>query len=231
VLVVIDPEVERQVRKAVEADLQLDQQALELTFSARNSCLVIDGLAGRLADKRRLSMIASTVPGVREVCNNVLVRAEIERSDEEIRSRVLDSLALDPTIDETKIEIAVANGVVTLRGVVPSLASKRLAGVLCWWVAGVREVENKLDLLADEEDNDSELTEAVRAALEADYLVDSTSITVHALDGVIILRGAVFSEGERAAAENDAWYVLGVKDVNNLLKVSPARPPQTQVQD
>ena len=34
------------------------------------------------------------------------------------------------------IEIEVKDGVVTLDGRVPGLASKRLAGVLAWWVPG-----------------------------------------------------------------------------------------------
>jgi osmotically-inducible protein OsmY len=43
-----------------------------------------------------------------------------------------------------EIEVEVKNGVVILNGRVPGLASKRLAGVLAWWVPGSRDVVNSI---------------------------------------------------------------------------------------
>lgn len=40
------------------------------------------------------------------------------------------------------IDVEVQDGIVTLNGRVPGLTSKRLAGVLAWWVSGVRDVVN-----------------------------------------------------------------------------------------
>jgi len=226
--VATDPEIVDRVTELAESDPRLDQERLQLDVDSLDGVVVLDGAVGRLADKRRLELLASSVEGVRAVKNRLLVSPDVERDDAEVEAGVIRALVEDRAIDETEISVSVRDGIVTLRGTVPSLASKRYAGVLAWWVPGVREVDNQLDLKWPEEDNDSEITEAVVAALEKDHLVDATGIDVHTYRGVVTLRGAVFGEEQRDAAENDAWFVLGVRDVNNDLRVSPAPPRRVE---
>ena len=45
------------------------------------------------------------------------------------------------------IDIEVQDGIVTLNGSIPGLTSKRLAGVMAWWVPGVRDVVNGMRLI------------------------------------------------------------------------------------
>lgn len=71
------------------------------------------------------------------------------------------------------IFVAVSDGVVTLNGAVPSLTHKRLAGVLAWWVP---------EEVPAQEDNDDEVTDAVRLTLEKDPFVDATKIRVTSQD-------------------------------------------------
>jgi osmotically-inducible protein OsmY len=75
--------------------------------------------------------------------------------------------------------VEVTDGVVTLNGDVPSLSHKRLAGALAWWVPGCRDVVNGLEEVPPEEDNDDELTDAVRLVLEKNPFVNATKIRVH----------------------------------------------------
>ena len=44
------------------------------------------------------------------------------------------------------IDIEVTDGVVILNGRVPGLTSKRVAGVIAWWVPGVRDVFNGIEV-------------------------------------------------------------------------------------
>src|SRR5512132_47851 len=67
-----------------------------------------------------------------------------------------------------QIDIEVEHGVVTLNGSLPSLAAKRLAGVLAWWVPGVRDVVNGIAVDPPEEDAPIQIEEAVRIALDKD---------------------------------------------------------------
>jgi osmotically-inducible protein OsmY len=115
--------------------------------------------------------------------------------------------------------VEVANGVVTLNGQVSSLSNKRLAGVLVWWVPGTRDVINGLEEVPPEQDNDDELTDAVRCVLEKDPFVNASKIRVSCKDWVVTLEGLVPTETMREMAEQDTWYVLGVKTVINKIVV------------
>jgi osmotically-inducible protein OsmY len=117
------------------------------------------------------------------------------------------------------INVEVANGVVTLNGQVSSLSHKRLAGVLVWWVPGTRDVINGLEEVPPEQDNDDELTDAVRCVLEKDPFVNASKIRVSCKDWVVTLEGLVPTETMREMAEQDTWYVLGVKTVINKIVV------------
>ena len=117
------------------------------------------------------------------------------------------------------IVVEVRNGVITLNGEVPSLSHKRLAGVLAWWVPGCRDVVNGLTEAPEQQDNDDELTDAVRLVLEKDPFVDATKIHVRSKNGVVTLDGLVPNETMREMAEHDAWLVLGIRDVVNRIDI------------
>jgi osmotically-inducible protein OsmY len=110
-------------------------------------------------------------------------------------------------------------GVVLLEGQTPSLSHKRLAGALAWWVPGSRDVLNCLEVVPPEEDNDDEITDAVKIVLDKDPFVDEVQILVATRNRVVTLDGAVRSEGEKDMAEFDAWFVFGVDRVINNLQV------------
>jgi len=120
-----------------------------------------------------------------------------------------------------EIEIEVKQGVVILNGRVPGLASKRLAGVLAWWVPGSRDVINGIAVEPPEEDAPIQIEEAVRIALDKDPFVDASQVRVGVRHRTVRLTGAVHSPEARDAAEWDAWYVFGVDDVINEIVVSP----------
>ena len=120
-----------------------------------------------------------------------------------------------------EIEIDVKKGVVILNGRVPGLASKRLAGVLAWWVPGSRDVVNGIAVEPPEEDAPIRIEEAVRIALDKDPFVDASQVRAGVRNRTVRLTGAVRSREARDAAEWDAWYVFGVDDVINELEVMP----------
>jgi osmotically-inducible protein OsmY len=120
-----------------------------------------------------------------------------------------------------EIEIEVKQGVVILNGRVAGLASKRLAGVLAWWVPGSRDVINGIAVEPPEEDAPIQIEEAVRIALDKDPFVDASQVRVGVRHRTVRLTGAVHSPEARDAAEWDAWYVFGVDDVINEIVVSP----------
>jgi hypothetical protein len=117
-----------------------------------------------------------------------------------------------------EINIEVEHGVVTLNGSLPSLAAKRLAGVLAWWVPGVRDVVNGITVDPPEEDGPIQIEEAVRIALDKDPLFDASQIRVGVRGRTVRLTGLVPTAAARDAAEWDGWYVFGVDDVINEIE-------------
>jgi osmotically-inducible protein OsmY len=94
-----------------------------------------------------------------------------------------------------------------------------LAGVLAWWVPGSRDVVNGLEEAPPEEDNDDEVTDAVRLVLEKDPFVNADQIRISTQNYVVTLEGLVLNKEVKEMAEFDAWYVFGVDKVVNKLIV------------
>jgi osmotically-inducible protein OsmY len=80
-------------------------------------------------------------------------------------------------------------------------------------------VINGLGVTPPEEDNDGEISDAVRLALEKDPLVNPDQIRVSTRNAVVTLQGQVPTQSECEAAEFDAWYVFGVDKVINQIRV------------
>ena len=112
------------------------------------------------------------------------------------------------------------DGVVTLNGRVPGLESKRLAGVMAWWVPGTRDVINGIAVDPPEDDSPDHIAEAVHIALERDPFVEASQIGVTVTGRVVTLSGLVPRETKSRRAEDDAWCIFGVDNVINKIKVA-----------
>lgn len=116
---------------------------------------------------------------------------------------------------EAHIEFQVSGGAVQLCGQVGSLSHRRLAEVLCWWSLGCERVDNQLEVTPSEADNDDEVSDALRMAMEKDPLVHAEQISIEVHNGSVTLNGYVPSQEEKRLVELDAWYVPGVFEVVN----------------
>lgn len=187
-----------------------------------------------------LERLAATL-GVSAVIDRLRVKPAMAMSDDGILDHLRKAYYEEPAFRQLKIrereghevrlvrdalpeasgdiEIEVKQGVVILNGSVPSLASKRLAGVLAWWVPGSCDVINGIAVEPPEDDAPIQIEEAVRIALEKDPFVDASQIRVGVRARTVRLTGLVRSGTARDAAEWDAWYVFGVNDVINEIAV------------
>lgn len=231
------------VRMALRREPRLGA-GLELTrvAPAGDGAVIVEAEVERVEQKKIALERAAAVEGVSGIVDRIRLRPASAMSDEEIRAHIRDALLDDPSfmavaiserlsdrieivrprIDAPRgnILIEVADGVVTLTGEVPGLASKRLAGVIGWWVPGSRDVINGLAVEPPEEDGPDRIEEAVRIALEKDPFVNAGQIRVGVRLRTVRLDGFVPSEDERRMAETDAWCVFGVDDVVNEIAVA-----------
>lgn len=238
-------EVLKNVRAAFEREPRINLHRYPVHMDFSDAVLTLEGEMEHIAAKKIALELAVGVRGVSGIVDRLRVAPAQQMSDGAIYDHVRDALMQEPALQacvvaapgkeqatifrgsipepRCTIEVAVKDGVVTLNGHVPSLSHKRLAGVLAWWVPGSRDVINGLEVLPLEEDNDDEVTEAVRLVLEKDPFVNASRIRVSTRNYVVTLEGLVSTEKEKEMAEFDAWYTLGVDKVINKLEVRPER--------
>jgi osmotically-inducible protein OsmY len=156
-----------------------------------------------------------------------MLRQERALRDYSVSVRVLDAAGISPggSADGSVIAAGVHASVVLLEGVVESLSHRRLVDVLAWWTPGVSGVENHVQVSPPQHDSDAEMTDALRMVLEKDPLLDAGQIKVRVDDRRVTLEGLVPGEAQRNMALADAWYVLGVHDVDNRLQVRVPEGP------
>ena len=161
-----------------------------------------------IACKKRALLTAMGLEGASGVVDRLKVRPSTKMSDDEIKKHFEDAVRAEPTLDALNINAEVNDGVIDIEGAAPSLCHKRLAGVLAWWVPGSTDVINSIEVSPPEEDNDDEITEALRLVLEKDALVNASELSAVTMNWVVTLAGVAGSDAEKEAAE-DAWYVWG----------------------
>ncbi len=197
----------------------IDLNTHPLMVRLEDNAILLEGTVENIRQKKKALFIAQGLEGTSGVIDRLRVIPSTQMGDKEIAAHIRDAFTQEQTLDASMITTEITEGVVDIEGQVASLTHKRIAGVLTWWVPGVTEVINSLEVTPPEKDNESEITDAVRIILEKDRLVDESSIKVTTEGWVVRLSGAVKSEEQKEAAENDAWYVWGVNDVINEVEV------------
>jgi osmotically-inducible protein OsmY len=231
----------KEVGAALERETRINLHRCPIRLSFSGDDLVLEGETENIAAKKLALELAAAAVGVSRIVDRLRVAPAERMGDAEIRDHVCKVLIEEPALRNCiirarledameilrrsaaepagDIRIEVEDGVVILNGRLPSLSHKRLAGVLAWWVPGSRDVINGLEEMPVEEDNDDEITDAVRLILEKDPFVDAGRIRVSTRNCVVTLEGLVPTQKVSEIAEFDAWYVFGVDKVVNRLVV------------
>jgi osmotically-inducible protein OsmY len=224
------------------ADAAIDLPHNPIAISVEDGTARLAGEVADLATKRRMHYKALGIAGISGVDDHLHVTPSERRADDAVRVAVYASEQGEPAFRYFDIgfaeepapgpdsgctdwmRIAVQDGVVTLTGATNSLSHKRLADALAWWTIGVVDVKNRLHVEPPERDSDAEITDAIRMILEKDPWLDDGQIAARTDKRTVTLAGLVASTEQRHRAENDAWTVLGVHQVNNLIEVRPSSP-------
>ena len=232
--------VER-ARDALRSEPHIDAHRTPISLAFDDGVMTVEGEVADVAAKKLALERVAALPEVIGILDRLHVKPAQRMGDGQIRDHLRNALVGEPAFADLAIHevvkrrdlvarepamgargvitVAVEDGVVVLNGVVPGLAQKRLAGVLAWWVPGSRDVINGLAVDPPEADSDSEITEAVRVALDKDPFVNDSQVRASTDNSVVTLDGLVPTEAEREMAEFDAWYVFGVDRVINRIVV------------
>lgn len=170
-----DAELLQQALKALRSEPRLGRHFKpDLIRLESDGALLIEGEVDTVAQKRLALERLAAIPGINGIVDRLHLRPSVPMSNDGILDHLRKVFLQEPALagarvverenkqirllrdspgdDVGAIEFEVDNGVVTLNGSLPSLASKRLAGVLAWWVPGSRDVINGIAVEPPEED-------------------------------------------------------------------------------
>ncbi len=149
------------------------------------------------------------------------VPAYASKTDDSIESSAKKSYVFKTYLKEDDIKIDSEDGVVTLTGTVSAEHHKSLAQETVEGLAGVKSVDNKLEVKGERpaEKSDAWITAKVKTTLLFHKSVSSlTEVTT--TNGIVTLKGEADSQAEKELTTEHAKDVEGVKDVNNEMTVS-----------
>jgi len=224
-----DADIAADVRTRLDDDAALSRRFVEVEVEA--AVVRLEGVVGSLEEVRRAKALA-WVLGVDDVVTDDLEvdvdrdlelrTPPIERSDQAIRSAIVDAYELDPRLQPPFPEIRVDNGAVTLRGEVDTIAQEEAAVEDAGLVAGAGPIHDLLEVTPPEVPDDDALRQAAQTAVEHDAWLHDDEVGVRVLDGRADLMGRVTTMRERARAERVVGRIPGIAHVDNLLQVRNA---------
>jgi len=144
----------------------------------------------------------------------------------DIRDAVERELSYDPLVDDSDISVKNINGDVALNGTVPSYPQYLEAAAAARRVAGVKNVQNHLEVVLPTEDyrDDATLTTVANNALTLNIAVPD-GVEATAKNGNLTLAGTVSYGSERTAAEQAVTYLTGVRNVKDDIDISVDADP------
>jgi osmotically-inducible protein OsmY len=125
------------------------------------------------------------------------------------------------SIEKSKVQVQVANGFVTLRGIVRTYRQKERLHRFVMGLTGVRALKDLLKIQPRETVADRKIALHIRQSFDAHSELPHGTAVVHVSAGVATLNGHVRSAEERFVAENVASHCRGVTQVINNLTVDP----------
>lgn len=193
----------------------------DINVDVADNRVILTGTVPSYSDLLEAEEDAYSIPGVVAVDNRLGVNPAVSPvpSDTDIRTRVENVLDWNPVIDASRIDIAVDDGVITLRGAVDSFWQKDKAWDLASNVSGVVDVINEIRVDPLEEITDEDVMDDILNALDRSY-VDVGDVDITVDDCVVTLEGTVHDYYEYRTVEQIAHFTTGVCDVRNNLIIA-----------
>ena len=207
-----DRELSDVVREKLEKDEIVPEWGIRVETT--NGLVRLKGEVDNLLEKERATRIAETVDGIEHVVNVIMVIPEAGLSDEQVRRNVRLALIDARVPDAYDIEVSVESGVVILQGEAASWQEQELAARIAKGAAGVRGLENHIEINLAEPREDETMEDESLSALQWNVVVDASNLSVNVSNGVATMKGTVGSVAERVEARQLAW-VRGIQGIND----------------
>ena len=205
---------DRVIQLAVEDEL-LRSAAINghlIDVDVADSVVTLSGRLNNILAEQIAVGLAERIRGVESVIDEIEIVVD-RRDNAELTKDVLAAFRADPVTHELKVDVAAADGTVTLSGSVPSYGLKMLAGEVAMRAKGVAELKNDLLVDSKKKQTDAELQNEIRELYLFTALLDDVHLEVDIKDATVVVNGTVTSSFQKSYAEDLAWRA-GAKDVD-----------------
>jgi osmotically-inducible protein OsmY len=215
-----DTQIHRDVLEELRWDSRVDET--EVGVEVDGGVVTLTGTVSSWAKRLAAQEAARRVIGVLDVANDIKVKVAgaHARTDTEIAQAVRRALEWDVYVPDEKISSTVADGWVTLDGMVDNWSQRADAERAVRNLTGVKTVINKITVTAAKP-GAQDVRKAIEQALERRAEREARRIQVDVRDGVATLTGAVHSWAERKSVVAAARFTPGVRNVEDHLRIEP----------
>ena len=210
-----DQELRESVLREIEWEHQITSK--EINIAAHNHVVTLSGFAHGYPEKLAAEKAAKRVYGVSDVVNQLEVKPGLVLEDHELAREAAQAFQRNLSVPESRIEITVKDGEITLEGSVDWHFQREAAEAAVSGLGGVKAVINRV--VVSESAPVRDVQARIEEALKRRAAVDPRRITVLSHDGTVELRGMANSWAEKEEAAEAAWAAPGVTRVDNNIKV------------
>lgn len=220
-----DARIAADCRAELDWDPALDAGAVAVTVA--RGVVTLDGRVAGWPERAAAARAVGRLRGVRGVVSRLAVHlSDAGRpSDDEIARRVHALLGWRHRPLADVVQVSVADGRVTLTGMVDRQADRIAAERLVGGLDGVTAVENAVALRPGPASDD--VRRDIRRALRRQAALQAATISVTTVGHTVVLTGRAHALADRDAAERTAWAAPGVTAVEVHIEVGSDSPPGT----
>lgn len=205
------------LRDKVKEALQLgtDSAGIDVKVECRDGIINLFGVVDVLSQRTQASEVARTIPGVKEISNNITVADEEHHSDKWIQGELTKQLNRSPYGQSLGCEVR--RGVVTILGHADSSADVADAIHLAEGFPGVIEVvRGPVKIGEHHKDDERDM------AFEAEHLLDQMGYNhqdfeVYVDGGTLHVKGFVPDREDRTKIRERLGRIPGVAQLDSLL--------------
>lgn len=140
--------------------------------------------------------------------------------DEMIKNKLNELLFENMENADMGINIRVADGYVTLFGIVDTLSEKEYAGKAAVSIPGVKGVDNSLTIGMDRKINDDDINQEVVSKITTNKDIKGSQIGAITNKGIVHLKGTTRTLEEAKLAKRLAGTVMGVSEVISDIEIT-----------
>lgn len=210
------------LRTNVEDALALapDIDERRIGVAATDGVVTLTGHVPSFTERVEAERVTKRVFGVQAVANDLEIDlpGDNKHTDTELAEAAVSALRWNALVPHHKVKVAVHNGWLTLEGQVDWQYQRQAAWNAVRHLVGVKGIDN--EIVVKPNVKPEQVREKIEAALVRDARRDAKNITVEAKGGTVTLHGTVDSWSDREEAEEAAWSVAGVHQVDDRLTVT-----------